>query len=370
MSYETDKIAFSNMARHLLAYGTENTIVVQGGPGTGKSSLIQQITAAHPHFAVGYVDCANLSLGDLAMPVVDSVKMVTKMAPNEVFRADPDKPCVIMLDEIGKCASGEVLNMLLPLLLERRLGSVYLHPDSIVFATSNLESDRLGDNLPAHALSRMTTIKMAAPSPDDWIKWAITHGITPQLIALVKLVPDVLMTYDDLNEDQLALNPYIFNPRRGTISQYTCHRSLAKCSKFMRDFVAGTLPAHDFYCLASGTVGAACAAQLLNLGELTSKLPSKDLVIQDPQGALAQLRALSESGLNGAHLLAATLANSLKSAAELEAVSIFFEMVDHAEVRLLFQQIVTGCAAYAAWRSASAASRRLTAELAELLHAN
>lgn len=367
-SIQSNKIPFANMARHILAYGNENTIVVQGGPGTGKSSLIQQLKASHPDYPVGYVDCQNLSLGDLAMPIVDPVKLVTKMAPNEVFCISPDKPSIIMLDEIGKCASDEVFNMLLPLLLEHRLGSVYAHPDSIVFATSNLEADQLGDRFPAHALSRVTTVKMSAPTPDEWIKWAIANNITGQLIALVKVLPDVLATYDDLDDAQLNQNPYIFNPRRGKITQYTCHRSLAKCSKYMADFVAGEVDAHDFYCLAAGTVGEACAAQLLNLGELTAKLPSKDLVMLNPRGALDMLHAVSESGLNGAHLLAVTLANNLQSAAELDAVCTFMKMIDHAEVRFLYQQIVTGRDAYASWRPKSQACRDLTAELSELLY--
>ena len=62
-----------------------------------------------------------------------------------------------MVDEYGK-ANPAVKNAMLRLMLERKIGSYTLHPDSLVFATTNLGAEGVGDLLPPHARNRMTVI--------------------------------------------------------------------------------------------------------------------------------------------------------------------------------------------------------------------
>ena len=70
---------------------------------------------------------------------------------NEELGAHHDKPIILMIDEFGK-SNPAVKLALLRMMLERKIGSYTLHPDSIVFATTNLGAEGVGDLLPAHAL--------------------------------------------------------------------------------------------------------------------------------------------------------------------------------------------------------------------------
>jgi len=213
--------------------GTTNTILLRGQPGVGKSSILATLGKDLPDYQVCYIDCANLDLGDLAMPVIDRENMTTSYAPNVRFGVGKNqtRPVVLMLDELGK-ASRPVMNMLLPTILEHRVGDVPLPTGSIVFATTNLDTDGVGDNIPAHAYNRMTVTNLANPSPDQWIEWASDNEITPEVMAFAKQYPQVFECYTDL--DAKAKNPYIFNPMTGNVKAYCSPRSLEKASNIIK----------------------------------------------------------------------------------------------------------------------------------------
>ena len=122
--------------------GTTNTILLRGQPGVGKSSILATLGKELPDYHVCYIDCANLDLGDLAMPVIDRENMTTSYAPNVRFGVGKNqtRPVILMLDELGK-ASRPVMNMLLPTILEQRVGDVQYRTGSIILATTNLDTD-------------------------------------------------------------------------------------------------------------------------------------------------------------------------------------------------------------------------------------
>ena len=125
-------------AEELIAtVGRNVTIHMRGQPGIGKSSILKTLSARFPNHTPVYIDCADLDLGDLAMPAMNHETRTTTFYPNERFAIHEDKPVIIMLDEITK-ASEPVKNMLLPVMLERRLGAIKFHPDSIVYSTGKI----------------------------------------------------------------------------------------------------------------------------------------------------------------------------------------------------------------------------------------
>jgi MoxR-like ATPase len=131
-------------AEELIAtVGKEVTVHLQGQPGIGKSTMLKELAERFPEHIPVYIDCADLDLGDLAMPAMNHESKTTAFYPNERFQLQHGKPVIIMLDEITK-ASEPVKNMLLPVMLERRLGSVQFHPDSIVYSTGNQTTDGVG----------------------------------------------------------------------------------------------------------------------------------------------------------------------------------------------------------------------------------
>jgi hypothetical protein len=212
------------------------------------------------------------------MPVIDREAMTTSYAPNSRFGIGKGqtKPVLLMLDELGKAAR-PVLNMLLPVILEHRLGDVSLPTGSIVFATTNLDTDGVGDNIPSHAANRMTVLDMANPTCDEWLGWAANNNVAPEVMAFARDYPQVFERYDML--DAKDANPYIFNPMTGNTKAFCSPRSLEKASYLVgqRDVIGDALlPA------LAGTVGEAAARDLEANVMLADEMPRFTAIMADP----------------------------------------------------------------------------------------
>lgn len=264
--------------------GRTNTILVEGPPGVGKSSILKSLPDSQ--FVKAYIDAANLDLGDLAMPVVNRETMETNYAINARFRIAEavrlGKPVALMLDELGK-ASKAVLNMLLPVLLEKRIGDVYLPEGSIVFATTNLATDGVGDNIPAHARNRITTIHCYGPSAADWIDWGADNGVDPVVLAWVHENPQALDCYAYSTSGVKAENnPYIFNPQKGVTKTFTSHRSLHHAGHIV---AARHQLSSAFQSALAGTVGASAAADMMAFVAADDSMARWEDILNNPMTA-------------------------------------------------------------------------------------
>ena len=168
--------------------GALRTILVQGDMGTGKSSLLTVLAKALPDHTPCYFDCTTKDLGDITIPNIakldDGTGYVTYLT-NEELGAHNNTPVILMIDAFGK-ANPAVKNALLRLILERKIGSYTLHPDSIIFATTNKGSEGVGDLLPPHARNRMTVIQTRKPNNMEWIEWGINNEIDHTLLGWCK----------------------------------------------------------------------------------------------------------------------------------------------------------------------------------------
>ncbi|CAB4123498.1 AAA domain containing protein [uncultured Caudovirales phage] len=271
-------VTLSQASTLIRTVGQTNTVLLRGQPGIGKSSILHGIKEFFPNHFLSYIDAANLDLGDIAMPVVDREELVTEYAPNARFGVGRNqaRPVVMMIDELGK-ASRPVMNMLLPVILERRIGDLQLPEGSIIFATTNLDTDGVGDNIPAHAYNRMTVCNVANPTSDEWLQWAGNNGVAPEVMAFAKQTPEIFDCYVDLEKG--AKNPYIFNPMAGVVRGFCSPRSLAKASHIIAQRAAlgsAVLPA------LAGTIGEPAARQMEALINLADQLPLFEQIVKDP----------------------------------------------------------------------------------------
>ena len=271
-------VTLSQASTLIRTIGQTNTVLLRGQPGIGKSSILHGIKEFFPDHFLSYIDAANLDLGDIAMPVVDREELVTEYAPNARFGVGRNqaRPVVMMIDELGK-ASRPVMNMLLPVILERRIGDLQLPEGSIIFATTNLDTDGVGDNIPAHAYNRMTVCSVANPTSDEWLQWAGNNGVCPEVMAFAKQTPEIFDCYVDLEKG--AKNPYIFNPMAGVVRGFCSPRSLAKASNIISQRAAlgaAVLPA------LAGTIGEPAARQMEALINLADQLPLFEQIVKDP----------------------------------------------------------------------------------------
>jgi len=274
-------ISLNEFANAVGTVGREVTIIGQGEPGIGKSSMLKVLSSKYPDYEVAYIDCTLLDLGDFALPYTETHNdmRVTKFAPNARFKMHSGKKVIVMLDEIGK-AMKAVKNVLLTLMLEHRIGDHYLPEGSIVFGTTNLLSDGVGDMLEAHARNRVCLTTVRKPNADEWIDWAIGNDIAPEVIAWVKQFPHALASYTDLSQRE---NPYIFNPTRAGMGAVVTPRSLEKASNIAKQ--RGALGDALTISLLSGTIGETASRDMQSFFTVVDKLPTWEAIIKDPAGA-------------------------------------------------------------------------------------
>ena len=264
-------------AANLIRSNPEIRFLLQGEPGIGKSSLLEDI-AGSIGYEHAYIDVPNMDLGDIAMPVIDHESKTTRYYPNARFGVHTGKPIVIMLDEFTKGAD-PVKNMLHPMLEKAnpRLGDISLPKDCIVFLTGNLTTDGVGDSLKAHSRNRLVPVTISKPTAEEWLNWAIPNGMEPEVCAWVSRYPHVLASYTDGGQGD---NPYIYNPRK-TQTAFVSPRSLATASNIVR-----TRKHNDpdtVIAAMSGALGESGARDMQAFIEFSDQLPTWEATIKDPK---------------------------------------------------------------------------------------
>ena len=275
------KVTLDETTDMIAALGHKVTVLAQGDMGTGKSSILKTLAARLPNHTACYFDCTTKDLGDLMIPKMKDLdgQDFVRFGTNEELGLHLKKPIVIMIDELGK-ANPMVQNGLLRLMLERKMGSYELHPDSIVFATTNLGAEGVGDMLRPHARNRITVVTVKKPGHMDWIEWGINNGIDHTLLGWCKDNPQIFQSFEDVsNPDD---NPYIYHPRSQRAA-FVTPRSLEAASHWLK--VRNKLNDVSLTAALMGTVGDRAAMDLMAFVRLAEDLPSLDSIKKDPLNA-------------------------------------------------------------------------------------
>ena len=277
------KLSLAQCANLIKVIGTENTVLVQGPMGSGKSSMLKTLERELPSHKGIYFDGTTKDLGDMAIPKfkdADGNDYVTFATHEELGLHLKDTPLTLMLDELGK-SNPMVKNALLRLMQERQFGSYKLHPDSIVFATTNLGSEGLGDTLPAHARNRITIVTLKNPDHMEWIEWGINNGIDPILLGWVRDNPQVFQSFEDVKDPEE--NSYIFHPRAAGRTSFVTPRSLEAASDILklRDFMDD----QSVTAALMGTIGDRAAMDMMAYVRLADDLPKLTQIKSDPENA-------------------------------------------------------------------------------------
>ncbi len=280
MNTKANQTTLTKALNIIAAVGSTNAIILQGQPGVGKTQGIEHfVRESMPDYAFAYICCPDLSLGDLAMPVVNKDTLQTEWALSARFnlKKGQEQPVFLLLDELDKCASKDVQNMLSPALHERRLGTFPLPAGSVVVATANLLTDGVTKTpLQGHVLNRSTVLDVANPTAEQWIDWAMSNDISPEVLLFVKEHPQALERYDDLSDED---NPYVYHPLKGRTSACVTPRSLHKASNIVKQRALlgdALLPA------LAGTIGEAAARDMEAFIALSSDMPRIADVLATP----------------------------------------------------------------------------------------
>ena len=267
----------------IIAGGNKRTVLMQGHMGTGKSATLTMLDNKLPDHKACYFDCTTKDLGDLLIPKlkdVDGNDYVTFATNEELGLHLSNQKIILMIDEIGK-SNPAVFNGLLRLIYERKIGSYTMHPESILFATTNLGAEGVGDIIPPHGRNRITCVRVRKPNNMEWIEnFAINNNVHPIIMACVKDNPHWFHSFEDVeNPDD---NPVIFHPQSNQTSFITS-RSLECASDWLK--VRDQIDDHTLTGLLMGTIGERTAMDLMAFVKLADDLPRLDDIKKDPTNA-------------------------------------------------------------------------------------
>ena len=256
--------------------GTKQTVLLQGHMGCGKSSTLDTLAKMFPNHHPVYFDCTTKDLGDLSIPSLNTDEGYVKYLPNEEFGLHLDKPVILMVDEFGK-ASPSVKNGL----LRDMLDPSHRFPEgSIIYATTNLGAEGVGDLLPPHARNRITVVEIAKPTADAMIEFGINDNWDHSVLGFVKDFPHVLHSFQDVTNP--TDNPYIFHPKEQRAAFIT-PRSLHSASDTLK--LRDRLDDVTLTAALTGTIGVRGAMGLMAFVKLSDQLPSLESIKQDPLNA-------------------------------------------------------------------------------------
>jgi hypothetical protein len=283
-------VSISDCAKLIATVGEEVTVLVEGEPGCGKTSLLSYQAEKNgdkwrkpgDYFASDereyvYVDCPEQRDGDIITRIPDrDTKTLVQYITGLINLNDP-RPKVIMLDEIGKVPKS-MKPMYTRWILERFIGDSKLPEKSIIFATTNNASDGVGDSVEAHVGNRLMRIKLRKPSYKEWVVWATDNGISPLSRSWAALNTRAFASYLEAGQEE---NPFIFSPRRGGTAQFYSPRSATKADVIIKRRAA--LGEQLTMAALCGTVGNAAGESLAVFFEMEKDIIQLETIIKSPE---------------------------------------------------------------------------------------
>ncbi|MDL2269667.1 MoxR family ATPase [Desulfosarcina sp. OttesenSCG-928-A07] len=240
-------------------------VFLWGAPGVGKSRVVAQVAQKK-----------GLSLRDIRAILLDPVDLrglpritsegVSVWCPPGFLPGKNDPPeGILFLDELN-AAPLLVQAACYQLVLDRRIGE-YILPDGWrIIAAGNREKDKaVTHRMPSALANRMVHLDFDVDL-DDWLAWALSAGICPEICAFLRFRPNMLHDHDPASAAKAFASP----------------RSWEFASKIL----ASNPDPQVEYSLFQGTVGPAAAAEFIGFLQVWRELPTVEEVLADPASAL------------------------------------------------------------------------------------
>ena len=240
------------------------TVAIEGAPGGGKTTLIQDVTAA---LGLHYIEkhMPTMLVEDFGIPVLGKDTLTYQIPdwfPAKGSKYDDGTGGVLCFDDRNQ-APADIQKVLANICQARTLHGVPLADNWAVVSTGNRQSDRAGANRVLSHLRNRETVLEFDTNLDDWSSWALTHGVKPEVVAFIRFRPGLLHDFD-ANKDQ---NP---TPRSWVEGVSA---------------VLGVVPFEAEYDCFKGAVGEGAAAEFVGFMKIYRKLPNPDAILLNPDTA-------------------------------------------------------------------------------------
>jgi hypothetical protein len=178
-------------AKTLIAcMASEQSFLLLSPPGVGKSEMVYQAAAD------AGLPCRSLLGTQIAPEDVSGIPRIvgerSVFCPPRILLPETPEPFCLFLDELPACAP-DVQKAFYSLLLERRLGEHALPSGTWVVSAGNRVQDRALVRALSSALINRVSILNIRVDVQEWIDWAMAHGVRADVINFISYMPDALM---------------------------------------------------------------------------------------------------------------------------------------------------------------------------------
>ncbi|WP_161490774.1 ATP-binding protein [Methanonatronarchaeum thermophilum] len=186
--------------RKLVSYsldgdGNAPPVFLWGGPGIGKSAIIQQIVSElGMDVEENFIDLRLTQLDPVdlrGLPKLDSDEFVRWSIPHFLPR---DGKGVLFLDELN-LAPGAVQNAAYQLILDRQLGEYKMPSRWVIISAGNRPEDRAGVNPMKSPLSNRFIHWEVETNIEDWKDWAYKNDVDERVIGFLNFKPEMLYQF-------------------------------------------------------------------------------------------------------------------------------------------------------------------------------
>lgn len=161
------------------------SVLVRGHPGVGKSTLAQRLAA---EFGLPLIDIrlAQRDPTDLCgVMFPDRETQTLQVYPPAWARRAAESPCFIFLDEINAAVTKLHQAAAYQIVLEKRVGEVRFHPDTVVMAAGNLEEDNAIVASLSSALCNRFAHYVMRVDVAAWLEWGAGVGMDASILAYI-----------------------------------------------------------------------------------------------------------------------------------------------------------------------------------------
>lgn len=323
---------------------TNTPVLILGRPGVGKTEIITEIAKTlQKNLIVERLNGRDPT--DMGLPYVYKDDLgVTRHGwslPDFVAVKGAEIPkeypggWQIFFDELAQ-ALPAMQNRIGEMLNERQLNRAQLHDEIWFTLAANFAQDKAATYpIPRHILNRVAVF-ILAPDMDDFHRYCSTHNVRPEILAVTKMFPEWLDSYDpdsmvnctprslvsvsrlmDTNpsyDTELAL--YASRIGKGIAAQFTgflrVYRSIPTLEEIVKSPKRARVPDEDktdVLCALSAMLGHALSPKnVAPVVEYLTRLPAefcvfalRDAVYRDPE--LKKTRALTEWALEHGDIL-------------------------------------------------------------------